>query len=90
MTYTITFSSKAQKQIESLERGGNQALLRKIVALTAELENHPREGTGKPEMLKGDLAGYWSRRINREHRLVYSIEDEIVTVTVISVKGHYE
>jgi len=41
-----------------------------------ELAEHPREGTGKPEMLKGDLAGYWSRRINREHRLVYSIEDE--------------
>jgi len=90
MTYTITFSSKAQKQIESLERSGNQALLRKIVALTAELENHPREGTSTPEMLKGDLTGYWSRRINREHRLVYSIEYEIVTVTVVSAKGHYE
>jgi toxin YoeB len=41
-------------------------------------------------MLKGNLSGYWSRRISREHRLVYSIEDKIITVTVISAKGHYE
>jgi len=90
MNYTVTFSFKAQKQIEALERSGNPALLRKIVALKSELERHPREGTGKPEMLKGDLAGYWSRHIDREHRLVYSIDDKIVVVTVISAKGHYE
>ena len=90
MTYTVTFYEKAKKDIESFERSGNQSLLRKIVALTSELEKHPREGTGKPEMLKGNYAGYWSRRINREHRLVYSIEDDIVTVTVVSAKGHYE
>jgi len=90
MNYTVTFSPKAQKQIEALERSGNPVLLRKIVALKSELERHPREGTGKPEMLKGNLAGYWSRRIDHEHRLVYSIDDEIVTITVVSAKGHYE
>jgi len=90
MSYTVTFSSKAEKQIEALERSGNQALLRKIVALSAELSANPRQGTGKPEMLKGDLAGLWSRRINREHRLVYSIDDATVTVCVVSTKGHYE
>jgi toxin YoeB len=81
---------KAEKHIEAFERSGNKALLRKIVALTSELENNPCEGTGKPEMLKGDLSGLWSRRINREHRLVYSIDDNVVTVLVVSVKGHYE
>jgi toxin YoeB len=90
MTYSVTFSPKAQKDIVSFERSGNQALLRKIVALTSELENHPREGTGKPEMLKGNLSGFWSRRINREHLLVYSIDDDIVAVCVVSAKGHYE
>jgi toxin YoeB len=89
MTYTVTFSPESQKHIETFERSGNQVLLRKIVALIAELAEHPREGTGKPEMLKGNLAGYWSRRINREHRLVYSIDDDIVTVCVVSAKGHY-
>jgi len=90
MSYTVTFSPKAEKQIEAFEHSGNQALLRKIVALTAELEVHPRQGTGKPEMLKGDLTGYWSRRINREHRLVYSIDDDTITVCIVSAKGHYE
>jgi len=90
MSYTVTFSPKAEKQIEAFERSGNQALLRKVITLTAELAEHPRLGTGKPEMLKGDLAGYWSRRISREHRLVYSIDDDAVTVCVVSAKGHYE
>jgi len=90
MTYTVTFSARAQKHIEDLECSGNQPVLRKIVMLTSELEKHPREGTGKPEMLKGNLSGFWSRRINREHRLIYSIEDNVVTVRVVSAKGHYD
>jgi len=90
MTYIVTFSTRAQKHIEDLERSGNQAVLRNIVMLTSELEKHPREGTGKPEMLKDNLSGFWSRRINREHRLIYSIDDNIVTVRVISAKGHYD
>jgi toxin YoeB len=90
MTYSVIFSARARKHIEALERSGKQALLRKIVALTSELENHPRQGTGKPERLKGDLAGYWSRRINHEHRLIYLIDDDVVTVCVVSAKGHYE
>ncbi len=57
MTYTIVFSAKAQKDIEAFERSGNSAILRKIVALQDELEKHPREGTGKPERLKGNLSG---------------------------------
>ena len=90
MTYIVTFSARAQKHIEDLERSGNQTVLRKIVMLVSELEKHPREGTGKPEMLKGNLSGFWSRRINREHRLIYSIDDNIVTVRVVSTKGHYD
>jgi toxin YoeB len=90
MTYTVTFSAKAQQHIEDWERSGNETVLRKVVALKSELENHPREGTGKPEMLKDNLSGLWSRRINREHRLVYSIDDHIVTVNIVSAKGHYE
>jgi toxin YoeB len=90
MSYTVTFSSEAHEHIEAFERSGNEALLRKIVALKAELTEHPRRGTGKPEMLKGTLTGYWSRRISREHRLVYSIDDASVTVCVISARVPYE
>ena len=45
--------------------------LPKLNRLIAECLRHPFEGTGKPEPLKGDFSGYWSRRIDREHRLVY-------------------
>lgn len=90
MTYRVTFFPKAEEDIKELERSENHAVLRKLVALKSELAEHPREGTGKPERLKGSLSGYWSRRINHEHRLIYSIDDNIVTVAVVSAKGHYE
>jgi len=51
---------------------------------------HPKSGTGQPEQLKHNLAGLYSRRINLKHRLVYSINDEIVTVLVLSAWAHYE
>ena len=54
-----------------------------------ELIEHPEAGTGKVEKLKGDLQGYWSRRLNRHHRIVYEIIDETVTVHVISAKSQY-
>jgi len=50
---------------------------------------HPRTGTGQPEKLKHDLEGLYSRRINRKHRLVYNIKEEIVTVIVLSAYSHY-
>ena len=49
----------------------DKATFRKINRLIEECLRHPFEGTGKPEPLKGDLSGWWSRRIDREHRLVY-------------------
>jgi len=90
MSYQIVLKKSAQDHITAHKRSGNFKLCRKIEDLLLELAEHPREGTGKPEMLKGNLTGYWSRRIDHEHRLVYSIDDEIITVTVISAKGHYE
>ena len=55
-----------------------------------ELENHPTTVIGKPEPLKYELSGYWSRRINQKDRLIYRIEEEMVTIIVISASGHYE
>jgi toxin YoeB len=60
---------------------------KKVITLIKEIKRTPFEGTGKPEALKHQFSGYWSRRINLEHRLVYKvIEDEIL---IISCKGHY-
>jgi toxin YoeB len=67
MAYFLEFSGKAQKDIDFHKSSGNKAILKKMFVLLEELTEHPFEGTGKPELLKYDFAGYWSRRINREH-----------------------
>ncbi len=54
------------------------------------LRQHPNSGTGQVEQLKGELQGFWSRRIDKGSRLVYKIDEDIVTVFVISMKGHIE
>ncbi|WP_460502741.1 Txe/YoeB family addiction module toxin [Hymenobacter agri] len=59
----------------------------KINVLIKECFRTPFQGTGKPEALKRNLQGYWSRRITGEHRLVYRVDD--VAVSVIQCKGHY-
>jgi toxin YoeB len=59
----------------------------KIVTLIKDIERDPFSGLGKPEALKHDLSGLWSRRITQEHRLVYSISKE--EVVIVSCKFHY-
>lgn len=66
----------------------DRKLLKRINQLLQDLLRAPFEGIGKPEALKGDLAGYWSRRINDEHRLIYTLKDE--NVIIIACRYHYE
>lgn len=61
----------------------------KIEKLLIEMIEHPTTGTGQVEALKGNLSGYWSRRIDKFNRIIYTVEEEVVTVTIISTKGHY-
>lgn len=63
-------------------------MLKRINQLIKDISRNPFEGIGKPEPLKGNLTGFWSRRIDEEHRLVYVVEDSIVVL--ISCRGHYE
>ncbi|MEW2635628.1 Txe/YoeB family addiction module toxin [Streptomyces sp. NPDC048389] len=60
---------------------------RRITRLITEIQHTPFTGIGKPEPLKGDLSGYWSRRINDEHRLVYRVDDK--EVKVLKARYHY-
>jgi toxin YoeB len=60
----------------------------KIMELIEHIKRDPFTGIGKPEPLKYDRKGCWSRRITQEHRLVYVVTDD--TVIIISCKGHYE
>ena len=65
----------------------DRKLLKRINQLIRETARSPFEGTGKPEPLKANLSGYWSRRINSEHRLVYRVADE--KIVIISCRFHY-
>jgi toxin YoeB len=87
MGYHLDFTDKAKDDIAVHRNSGNRAVLTKLVTLLEELEKHPFTGTGKPEPLKHNLYGCWSRRINREHRLVYEVSGD--TVFILSAKGHY-
>ncbi len=85
----LIYKSEALADIEYWKASGQKAIQKKISALLAEIAEHPTTGTGKPELLKRDLAGCWSRRINDEHRLVYEIDYENNTVNILSMRGHY-
>ena len=89
MSYSIEFTGKALTGIEKLKKSGNTAALRKLKTILEELTEHPYSGTGQPEQLKYNLAGFWSRQINQEHRLVYAVDEKTISVTIISAKGHY-
>jgi len=65
----------------------DKKLQKRIVNLIKDISRNPFQGLGKPEALKYELQGYWSRRINDEHRLVYKIENE--RLIIISCKYHY-
>lgn len=88
MSYHLDFSKEAVKDIEFHKRSGNKAILKKLLVLFNELSTHPFEGTGKPEQLKYNLTGCWSRRINQEHRLIYEVSEG--RILIHSAVGHYE
>lgn len=67
----------------------DKKILHKINTLIKDIErNGAMQGIGKPEALKGDLSGLYSRRINLEHRLVYTLEDDVLYI--IACKTHYK
>ena len=83
----ITFSKNSWEDYISWQTEDKKKL-KKINELIKDIQRSPYKGLGKPEPLKYDLAGYWSRRIEREHRLVYQvIGDEI---RIYSCRYHYD
>ena len=86
--YTIVFTEDAKKDLKELQKKAPQALS-KLAKLLDELKEHPRTGTGQVEPLKGYDGTVFSRRITKEHRLIYKVYDEVVEVLVLSAFGHY-
>jgi len=90
MIYKVIVLDKAEDDLSFLKKSEINTY-NKAKKLLIELKDHPRIGTGKPELMKhGKLKGLWSRRITDKHRLVYAIKDSEVTVLVLSARGHYD
>ena len=87
--YKLHITDLALEQLEEFRKTGNKPMLAKIQKLFDELKKHPQTGTGKPEQLKGELSGFYSRRIDHKNRMIYKIINDVVRVDVISIKGHY-
>ena len=83
----IEFTELAKKDLEYWRKTGNLKIQNRITDLLNSIIDNPFKGIGKPEPLKYQLAGKWSRRIDKENRLVYAIKNE--TIYIYSLKDHY-
>jgi toxin YoeB len=88
--FIVLYEKQARNDLLKHKQSGNLSNMKKIQKILSELEQHPYTGEGQPEALKYDLLGFWSRRINKKDRIVYKVEEDIVTVLVVSAMGHYE
>lgn len=83
----IAFFPKAMQDLDFWKRSGNKQVQKRISELLKNIQKTPFEGLGQPEALKYELSGMWSRRINREHRIVYEVLENIINL--YSLHGHY-
>ena len=86
MTRKIQFEYSAFAEFNEWA-SSDKKIYSKIVTLIKDIERSPFSGLGKPEALKHNLAGYWSRRITDEHRLIYQVTDYFITI--IACRYHY-
>lgn len=83
--YRVRIEAAAAEDLIKIRKSGRKSDITKIERIFLELAQHPETGVGKPERLKHDLAGLWSRRINDKDRLVYEIIESEVIVSVFSL-----
>jgi len=83
---TVAFHRSAFEQFTGWAKE-NPKLFERLVRLIIETARDPFTGIGKPEPLRGDLKGCWSRRLNEEHRLVYQVSD--TALSILSCRDHY-
>lgn len=87
----VIYTPQAIEDLKYWKRSGNKAIQRKIEQLIVAIQERPFAGIGKPEPLKYELLGSWSRRINSEHRIVYQIYENnaVLILEIQSLRGHY-
>jgi toxin YoeB len=83
---TVTFAESAYQDYQSWVNE-DKKIVERIGTLIKDIARSPFSGIGKPEPLKHELSGYWSRRITKEHRLVYKVKED--TIFIASCKFHY-
>jgi len=83
----IIYLPRAQDDLLYWKKSGNKGIQLRISKLIQSILDTPFEGIGKPEALKHDFVGWWSRRINEEHRLVYRVEEG--KITIAQMRFHY-
>lgn len=89
MSYKIVLTEQAEKDLENLKNNEPNAH-KKAISLIENISQTPKTGIGKPEILKGDKSGLYSRRITQKHRLIYKVEENIIIVIILSAYGHYD
>ena len=83
----VIYKSEALKDIDYWKKSGNKVVQNRITELINDICLHPFSGIGKPEPLKFNLSGCWSRRITQEDRLVYTVVEG--QIHILSLRGHY-
>lgn len=86
--YTVVLAGESKEDLQKIYRAGDKTIIKKIEKLFVELSEHPYTGTGKPKPLKYQIKT-WARRIDGKNRMLYSVDNDIVTVYVVSLLGHY-
>ncbi|MCI4642396.1 MAG: Txe/YoeB family addiction module toxin [Flavobacteriaceae bacterium] len=85
----VVFTQRALLELSYWKQSGQKRVQKRISLLLEAILENPYHGIGKPEALRGNLSGFWSRRITQEHRLVYRIHPEKNRLEVISIRFHY-
>ena len=88
--YKLVYTKKAREHRFFWHKSGNKSIQDKLQKLIDSLEENPYKGVGKPEKLKHEYQGFWSRRIDRGHRIIYEIVEEEKTIYIHRLKGHYD
>lgn len=87
MEIKVIYLPRAQADLLYWKKSGNKGIQQRISKLIESILGSPFEGIGKPEALKHDYTGWWSRRINDEHRLVYRVDGP--KITIAQMRFHY-
>ena len=90
MGYIIKYLPKAEEHLFAYKKAGNKNALAKIKRIEEDLKVHPETGIGKPEKLKHNYSGFWAREIDKKNRMIYKIKENIITVSIHSLIGHYD